>query len=153
MKKTVIIIIAIFALIGTGCSNKADLIESWKNTDSEVSNEEFAKLTQNNNTLEFVGEKIQVHNKDAVVIGKSGEVTNYFVQNAYIPIEQAKKIIKKDNWTKQDFLIQYIGAAQNVSINEKENTVEAFFITGAHGYGELRVTFEGDQLKSMTNTF
>lgn len=153
MRKIVMTIIAIFAVISAGCSNKSTPIESWKNTDSEVSNEEFTELTKNNNALEYLGEKVQIKDKGAVVVSESGKVTTYFVPNTYIPIANAKDIVKKDNWTKQDFLTQYVGAAQSVSLNEKEDTVEAFFITGARGYGELRVTFEGNKLKAMTNTF
>ncbi|EUJ24356.1 hypothetical protein PCORN_18741 [Listeria cornellensis FSL F6-0969] len=64
-----------------------------------------------------------------------------------------KKSSKKDDWTKVELLTKYAGAAQNIDVNTKENTMEAFFITGPRGYGELRVTFDGDKLKTMTNTF
>ncbi|MBC1563530.1 hypothetical protein [Listeria booriae] len=154
--KRIISIIAILAILTVACSNQEkdySPITSWKNEDVEVSKQEFVELTKGNNALEFKNGKVVIHDKDAVIKSNVGDVTTYFVQNAYIPIIDAKEIIKKDDWTKEELLTKYAGAAQNIDVNAKENTIEAFFITGPRGYGELRVTFDGGKLKSMTNTF
>ncbi|MBC1234826.1 hypothetical protein [Listeria booriae] len=156
MKKVVISIIVILAIFTTACSNpqkEYEPITSWKNSDTEVSKQEFAELTKSNNAMAYKDGKFLIKDKQAVIKSDAGDVTTYFIQNAYIPIKEAKKIIKKDNWTREELLTQYAGAAQNIDVNTKENTIEIFFITGARGYGELRVTFEGDKVKSMTNTF
>lgn len=155
-KVIVVVMIVMLAMVVVGCTNQVRQVKpvtTWKNKDSEVSKEEFNSLTKNNNALEFKDGKILIHDKSAVVKSETETVTTYFVQNAYIPITNAKAIVKKDNWTKQEFLTKYAGAAQNIEINTKEDTIEAFFITGARGYGELRVTFKGDKVQSMTNTF
>ncbi|MBC2241767.1 hypothetical protein [Listeria booriae] len=154
MKKIIISVVVILTIFAIGCSNDAEQakpITSWKNEDNEVSKQEFAELTKNNNALEYKDGKFVIHDKKAVIKSRADDATTYFVQNAYIPIKAAQAIVKKEDWTKDELLTKYAGAAQNIT--EKGNTVEAFFITGPRGYGELRVTFDGDQVKSMTNTF
>ncbi|EUJ24355.1 hypothetical protein PCORN_18736 [Listeria cornellensis FSL F6-0969] len=70
-------------------------VTSWENEDAEVSKQEFAELTKSNNALEYKDGKIVIQDKDAVIRSSTGDVTTYFVQNAYIPITDAKEIIKK----------------------------------------------------------
>ncbi|WP_206537464.1 hypothetical protein [Listeria cornellensis] len=156
MKKISLSIILILTIFVIGCSNqekKVEPITSWKNEDKEVSAQEFKELTKSNNALEYKNGKFIIHDEDAVVKSQAGDVTTYFVQNAYIPMTDAETIIKKDKWTKREFLTQYIGAAQNITVNEKDKTVEVFFITGPRGYGELRVLFDGNKAGTVTNTF
>ncbi|EUJ48374.1 hypothetical protein [Paenilisteria rocourtiae] len=156
MKRTIISIIAILTILTVACSHQEkeySPVTSWKNEDTEVSKQEFAELTKSNNALEYTDGEIVIQDKDAVTRSDTGDATTYFVQNAYIPITDAKEITKRDNWTKEELLTKYAGAAQSIDVNTKENMIEAFFITGPRGYGELRVTFDGDTLKTMTNTF
>ncbi|EJR93397.1 hypothetical protein IKE_05888 [Bacillus cereus VD196] len=127
-------------------------VEKWENSDKDVTKEEFKEMTKNNNSMGFEKNEIKVYKQDSVQVTTNEQEKTYYVADAYLPIEEAKRI-QKDKPSMEELLVKYSGAAQEIIENEKEKEIKVTFVTGPQGYELLSVKYKDGKLKDINATF
>ncbi|MGG0254300.1 hypothetical protein ABEY61_27975 [Bacillus toyonensis] len=149
----VIVLVGILAACGKTESVKNEQpIKKWENNDKNVTQEEFKEMTKGNNSIGFEKNEIKIYKPDIVQVTTNEQETKYYISDAYLPLEEAKRI-KDEKPSINKLLTKYSGAAQEVVENKKEKEIKVTFVTGPQGYELLSVKYKDGKLEDINATF
>ncbi|HDR8072369.1 TPA: hypothetical protein QCY71_005468 [Bacillus cereus] len=148
-----ILLIGVMAACGsTKNDENVKPVKKWENIDKNVTQEEFKEMTKSNNSIGFEKDEIKIYKPDIVQVTTNEQEKKYYISDAYLPLEEAKRI-KKEKPSMNELLTKYSGAAQEIVENKKEKEIKVTFVTGPKGYELLSVKYKDGKLENINATF